>query len=61
MTQWEFNQHVISILWKLAERVGADRFSEPKHGIIGDEIADMIKELEDEQPAMPALTATERE
>jgi hypothetical protein len=53
MTQFEFNQHVVSILWKMAERLGADRFSEPKHGIVGDEIADMIFFLESGGPALP--------
>lgn len=47
MTQREFNRQVIAILWRLAARVDAARYSEPKHGIIGDEIADMIVVLEE--------------
>jgi hypothetical protein len=46
MNQREFNEQVIAILWKLAEHAGVGRFSEPKHGIVGDEIADMISDLE---------------
>jgi hypothetical protein len=50
MTQQEFNQGVLEVLWKLATKVGEGRYSEPKHGVVGDEIGDMINALENEQP-----------
>lgn len=46
MPQDKFNDAVIAILWKIAQRIGADKYSEPKHDIVGDEIADMIVRLE---------------
>lgn len=46
MTQQEINRQIVAVLWQIAERIDAARYSEPKHGVVGDEIADRIVELE---------------
>ncbi len=38
-------QRLIEILEAIAERIGAGKLSEPKHGIKGDPIADAIYQL----------------
>lgn len=50
MTQSDFNQEVLEILAAIAALLGADKLSEPKHGIVGDPLADRIRKLEMFQP-----------
>lgn len=45
MSQHNFNSEVIRILEMFAEKLGCDKYSEPKHEIIGDPIADRIRDL----------------
>lgn len=45
MTQDEFNQHTVNILANILEHLGKSKPSEPKHGIIGDPLADQLEQF----------------
>lgn len=42
MTQDEYNERVCELLGAILDHLGKNKPSEPKHDIVGDELADML-------------------
>jgi hypothetical protein len=41
----EIDAALLAVLWSIAEHLRKDRRSDPKHGIVGDDLADLIAAL----------------